>query len=817
MTHDSQTRQYFPAWRVFVFGVEVTDDVVSCNVNFSDGRAPNTAEFELVSAGVVDDKQESQGFRQSADNDRYIIDERDIKALYGGDIVFRDLELADQKTVVSDVQPDLASQAAPSVASTIAGAPAGSSISTYVSTFNTQLAQRNEDVKAQILDALDEAAERIKLEVPDPIKKRVLDKKFREFQDVDQPPFDQVSGGTVNSIRAAIELQGQAMRYPFQVGDCIFHSNDPVRIFWRDPRVTSKGGNEPGVWYHMFTGFVTDWVDRVDENDTRSVTLRCEDPTRVLRYSRITTNPGVFDIDSRQQVNDTAVRTLFNNSFANLTLVEFMWTLLFGSVAADTLEKLGTAGAEIPGLQTFTYRRVGIEANTDDRVAADAAGAFNPDRSLTLLFPIDGEAPDETENATLDANVVDLADLGNKPLAIYQAIVDHQVFESDLDNLALPTAAAQRELEIIKQELVRDTITNRALISDTGTGGKGGDVITALGTRPEVFPVDNGRLIILAPKSLGPTTNRNLLLKDIGTVDTNTSWRSRLGLIYDLMERIEFSFYASPKGDLICEMPLYDFEPDDFGRTPVSLQRFQQKLADTAPVGANAVAKRLVVKANEVHGPFQPQYSIQRRDTISWERSFSDEQVRTMMLCWPSPFQAYASNLPGTTKILGLDPNISFLQALVPQFGVRAEQVDPKGLIASPQAAKLYATIKLNQINADARSAHIDALPNVCVVFPNRPLEFAERKYIATTRQINHSIVWNSDMGTSYDVNYVRGWSGLQRERVIDGRRVKVPVYEPLAGAASQPLNYSVLFNPNKFPGSTKERSTTSGRGRQNE
>ena len=79
----------FPAFRVFVFGVEITEDITSVTVNNSDDRAPSTARIVLANAGPEGRsefdwswEEESNGTRISGRNERYIVSAADIRALY---------------------------------------------------------------------------------------------------------------------------------------------------------------------------------------------------------------------------------------------------------------------------------------------------------------------------------------------------------------------------------------------------------------------------------------------------------------------------------------------------------------------------------------------------------------------------------------------------------------------------------------------------------------------------------------------------------------------------------------------------------------
>ena len=329
--------------------------------------------------------------------------------------------------------------------------------------------------------------------------------------------------------------------------------------------------------------------------------------------------------------------------------------------------------------------------------------------------------------------------------------------------------------------------------------------------------------LMLAPASIGPGVNSSFMEKDIiDSIALVTTWSTRLGIIYDLLKRIDFSFYCSPKGDLVCEMPLYDFDPDDFGNAasqPKTLD-IKTRSPDVGMSGriassqlaalelarredALARAKSLLPKGT--YGPYAPLYRFRKEDMVSWERTFADEKVRTQYVASKASLLALAETGGDATSTLGEPPGVRTAFSMVPAFGVRAEQSDLMGFIKSPQVAALYAEVQLNKLNADARSAHVEVMPRIQVGV-NRPLEFAERHFVATTRQVTHAIRWGQEgeMSTSVDVNYVRGWSGQ-----ID--KFHRPLYEPLGGFASRTLNYAIRLQSKDPPASTKSPRSDDG------
>ena len=793
MTRRGQAIRGYPAMRVFVYGHEVTEDVLSCTVTTNDGRAPNTCEFELANK-----------------NDRYILTELDLPVLYP------DIDLT--AIVMAEIDASLWTDKVDNPGSMGALSDGALSLRRTVD-FKSQAQNLAGQHEASVLP-LDHIQMRLREDIEaykktiDKTKHAILTAKFvEEFAQ----PFEQediaVPHGDASTVLP--HLKGVAKRYPLQAGDCIFTSNDAVRVFWRDPY-------RPRIWWHMFAGFLTDWTDSVTADDVRIVRIRCEDPSRILRYARATTQPGVFDIDHVKTNRDFALRTEFKKSLADLTMPEIMFTLLYGPDMAGTWKKFSAFKNESG--KPIQVVRSGINGGSIATVPPLGAGSFNFDRSVIMMLgPKDKQ---EDVDGSVSAALLERT-VAAESLSTWQALVDHQVRVGDIHELCIDADTAAQRTE---------KITTNGEISIQ-------DVVKEIGENPHLYPIDGGRLLMLLPASLGGNINRLLIEKDLGAnLSLETQWTTRLSIIYDTLERLNYSFYATGKGDLVCEMPLYDFHPKHFGeieRAPRTIKlksrilgsrayakalrkelnqdpsvsskdraAFQaeaieeEKLAQKTTERDNALEASRSLVPSEPRGPYAIHYKFNRRDMISWERSFVDEKIRTQ-------FVVPRTSIPGLPSLdtagnalttTGQRHGVRTAYALIPAFGVRAEQSDVSGFISSLQSAILFADIKLNQINADARSAHVDVVPRLGLGV-NRPLEFSERQFIATTRQVTHRLVWgeSGELSTAVEVNYMRGWSG----QVGDDNR---PLYERIGGFGSAPLNYAIRLQVEKPPASSKAK-----------
>jgi hypothetical protein len=691
MTVADQVRHAFPAYKVFIYGVDVTEDVLQAEVRWNHGRAPNSCDITLAN-----------------DLDKFIFTTKDLKTVFIGD-----------EAIVKAARRPI------KLESSVDG-----------------LYARRVDFEQAIEDVVLELAETINPE----LKRNVIINKLKVRKD----------GGAaveVNGKESSLNpLKGDIFRYPLQAEDPIFHPNDHMRVFFRDPF-------KPSRWYHMFAGFVADFDDNVDENNQKILTITGEGPSRILRYGRITTNPGIIDIDVLQDAERDAVfRSTWAGGFAGLTLPEFMFSMIFGNDPNEEFEG------------RFKIERQDEQGRTVIDASFRGIGNFNFERSAIIEFG----PKSETEDAFRGINFQTVEDL-----ATYQSIIDHEVKITDLEEMAVPGATGVPTASEVRK------------LPDGSYDPT--HIIELIGSNPSIYPVDGGRLILFMPASFHPEANREVLLRDVvRNFRMNTEFSSRLGMIYDTIDRIEFVFYESPKGDLICEFPLYDFDPDDWEFEEKERKRIENS--------------KLTSVNDDSRGPFAQRYIVTKKDTYNFSRQFTDEKVRTQVIGHWQLAQNWTEDVPTSKDIQ--DGAVITLKHLVPLYGLRLEQVNPKGYIATKEAAYTYAHITLNKMNADARNLGINAVANFGL-WLNRPVFFAPRNCIGTTTSLAHTIKWGmgGSVDTRINLNYIRGWDGLVDASQLDDEGNPKPAYTPIGGQPSRPLDYKVLFklknpdsgnNPNK-------------------
>ncbi len=701
-----QFRYAFPAYRTFVFGMELSEDVVSINMTSNDANMPNTCTITLLN-----------------ENDKYIITTDDMFVIYG-DKINKDKYRVPFMT--GDMIDDDSTETGPKI-----------------------------ERQDQLTDAQRELIKKnISAGMRNSIKKEVLERKHSADEFI-HPSFRQDESGQIvdpGSLKA--EYFGRTIkRYPLIDGGSIFHPMDPVRIFMRDPF-------NPSRWYYMFAGFISDIIDNTDENNVKTLTITVEDVSKLLRLTRVFINPGI--IDAQQVVDrsaDLALRDFHVNFLSGFTLPEVFFTIIFGP------DKVGFEQAR--------QKSVSLDGDTQNKIGLRGIGHFDWGNSAIFTFgPSEQTSTAKVTNSLkVDTDKTKLMaekpSINIKSLQAWQTIIDHEVQQSDLYLMILD--------EYRTKEIVNKLIgsTNNVQIDD---------VISIIGRSINYYPIDGGRLLMLIPTSFGDKNN-SVIVKDlIQSYPLQSEWITAGQILWDIVERIQFSMYCTPKGDLVVEFPLYDFDPDDFGMDAVS--------SDAISSGGITTYEPLVV-AEKLYksgprGPYGSKYVLAKRDTYNWESAFMDEKVYTMAIVpyyiiqnWET--LAQSNILPGKQAVIRL-PDLAAI------YGVRPAPITPRGYIGSIDAAHVYANIQLNKLNADAHSMRINFVPNI-QLWLNRPIYIHERNCIGTTRQISHSIVWGQkgNMESTVDLSTIRQWDG---QTTKDGR----PIFVPIGGYASRPLNYAAMF-----------------------
>ena len=733
-SHTEQNRYAFPKFKVFIFGQDVTKDVISVNVNSHDGEAPNTCQITMLN-----------------EFDKYIMTSAEIAALNG--VVANRLNI-------------------PWVDTLETGTLNPTGIPDTVGLQGTQAFNRA-----------------VASSINQPDKRNILLAKSKAVQNLPIADRQEVNGVLLSSQGTNNYFGSQIVKYPLADGLPIFHVMDPVRVFMRDPF-------NPRRWYHHFTGFVSDMVDNTDENNQKTLTLTIEDPTKLFRFTRVFVNPGVIDSTTVIAENDLKVQAFTQHFLEGFTLPEIFFTLIFGP--------------DRVGAQRFLSNVEGQGGSTAQSARLRGIGHFAFDTSDVFLFGPDPPTIQPSNNpntANPDNKVVppqtNLLDIKpgikiDKP-ETWQSILDHEVALSDLWMMATEDDRNQN------QTAVQDRISSIPLLSD-GTADIE-KVCDLIGSRPDLYMPDGGRLLVLVPNSLG-LMNRDVVVKGITQSNfLNSEWSSAGTIMFEVVDRIQFVMYCTPKGDFVVEPPFFDADPSDFGTTKISSSDFLSRLPTSSTDGQSQTSVAQIYTAEtlagqhesnstgRIRGPYGSSYVILRKDTYKSEMASIDDKVHTIAVCSHQTIQNW-EQIPNTS-FLG-DNTVVRLPDLIPLYGTRVLPLTPRGYVGSSDAAYYYAQVQLNKLNADAHSVKIDHIPNLRL-WLNRPIYFQGRNALATTKQISHSLTWGEkgDMSTTSDLYAMRLWNGE-----VDQNDKTKPIWTPLAGAGygARGINYAILFGTAPIP-----------------
>jgi LysM repeat protein len=733
----------FPSFRVFVFGQEVTNDVSDVSVNWKVGRAPSSCAITLLNP-----------------NDRYIMRREDIVAL----------------------NPQTSARFANKAQSDIA---------------HDYLRMTSGVVVDSVNDGQSHKAKIVKLK---------------------QHPTYRINVKTTDAFSGQTTATKNVSFYPFIEGKSCFHQNDPVRVFAQDPF-------DPAVWYYFFSGFITQIGDSSSGPAVeKTLILQCEDVTKSLRYARYTINPGIRDLNDVNIDQDLADFTGFTSPLVGLSLQEAADYIVFGDVAKETSSLSDDSVAKFPV----------VSRNSDGKliafnriIAKTAAGNFKYRSQKERVYVLSGGSGTRT--------AISLKDWQN-------LILDHKVKIGDLIDLRARSDNPEQASDVVAriESQASTTVTGLDPPAPTTYVVKSGDtlgeiatsfgttisaltalnpnitnpnviypnqvitisqpkttvisnpkkltelIISEIGRDPGNYPVDGGTLFMLLPEGLDELGNQIIAQDYVSTASFVSEFKDRRTLMYDLVDRVEFVFYADPKGNMIIEFPLFDFDPNDFG------SRNSQKSGaiEGFPPG--------LVKFTTANSDGTIEFDNERRFTIedvavdTFSATDDDGPVRTVALAVPVPIRYVQAATENGIQTAPIKPVSVRLDTLIPIYGMRVIQADSKArLVETELGARIAAAVELNKVNSDAYSIKINMLPRFSA-WLNRPMLFRHRNHIGTAVSVSHRISWASSAETSISLNYLRGWQGE-----IDSESGNF-VYTTIGGAESRPLNYATLFAKRK-------------------
>jgi hypothetical protein len=825
---DSINRVAFPYVRVFVFGKEVTEDVMSVRVNQAGGsteRTPSTCSVTLANV-----------------RDRYILNHSDIinvgkaKSMKAGEsgIVWRSQVTRTDSETGNETVYSKGSVDFPLSGGTITLDPV------LISQLSTQLATASDEELLYTVQACisTQGYSEITLSDAKVLKDKMLalrnsmrdevqEELFAEYREEDvgynlkqqviseKMVFTRTLETSKDTNPFLTYPKKMVWDYPMQEGDCIFHANDGVRIIWRDPF-------DPRIWYWGFAGFIDTWTDESDVNKASTVTLTCTDVSKMARYAVVQLKAGLLDgaadinriIDQALGSNGaggTAANselTFSNEIFADMSVLEVLETIFFGSKSALDLIK-ATAIYSITEdledlyddeLRSFIISNLGIPI--EEALKLVPSNSVNPDLSTETQFyeqnkesfkKIMGKVNDYLQakawNKITDLNWpgittprgVEFKRYGqNTGVAFY---VLGTKDEADNASGAIEVKDLYSWNEEIHHRVRIDDLTlmhktTYPVVASHWTIDK---VITQIGTNTKDYPIGGGRVFYFAPAGISSVLGDGVLDKALtNTGSLHSIFKDRLSYLYDIAEAVNFCFYATPRGDLVFEMPLYDYDPQDFWKSKdTSTTGVSQSFSGVAYESIfkqaysgnystsdltsltemsfvnNAEDQALIDWTAKPVFDYSKHFTIEPHEQMSYSNTSSDRGVVTAYRTLYNYFQNY-----GSQQNVELQGNkYASVAELIPTLGFRIDEGSMWGYITGEEAAELYSALMLNKLNADARNMGVDILPRFGLMV-NRPIFWKHRNYYATIASASHSLTWNSEASTSVNLYHIRGWTG---------------------------------------------------------
>jgi hypothetical protein len=327
-------------------------------------------------------------------------------------------------------------------------------------------------------------------------------------------------------------------KYAFYAHKTIFHPNDPIRVFINDPEVENSNN-----WYHFFCGFVSDISQTLDVNNTNKITIVSESPEKLIRYSRYTSNPGIADINSQsvaahisQYAGDLSLRSAYANAMQSMTLMQALRAIFFGFDTGKD-KPLTTKDAIVAGVNAAAATTI-----TENEYYYEMPSTVNPTLSKKISTGIGFINYSKSKTYVLGTN-------------------------KESDKVGLPITLPKYQESLSQRVSIHDLKSYNGNIPNDiralyGKDTSDKNIANLIGSRPDLYPPGNGGLILLMPPTF---VSLEVGMKDIiKNFAMTTEWSTRGELLYSLIERIEFVFYTTPRGDYVIEMPLYDFKPVDF-------------------------------------------------------------------------------------------------------------------------------------------------------------------------------------------------------------------------------------------------------------
>jgi hypothetical protein len=247
----------------------------------------------------------------------------------------------------------------------------------------------------------------------------------------------------------------------------------------------------------------------------------------------------------------------------------------------------------------------------------------------------------------------------------------------------------------------------------------------------------NGLLHMLLPKE--GTGADNIKEYTVDTMSNQIDWINRYDVIKEFLEQLDYQWSVSGAGDMMVEFPMYDFDPEDFGRWAPLFQVDKHLKSGTVEEESEDIVTGLVVSGG------------------------------------------FAINTPK-----GIGPNspdfprgIVFCPILASRVGINIQQIS-KPFVERSERLKMLALIEFQKLMSNANSHSVEFIYQPFLT-PNRPFYNVYERRLGLTTSVVNTWQMNEGANTSATLRYIR----LVRN---DGSR------RLITGADSMPISYKKIF-----------------------
>jgi len=480
----------------------------------------------------------------------------------------------------------------------------------------------------------------------------------------------------------------------------VFHKHDPIRIFRKNPI------RETNEWMPAFAGYLNQIsYDTNYVNGLSTVKISCYDIRALAQKMRVQTT-AITGITNPRAIFRGREEAGSQSLFTDLLDPTIVGSPLAGKRFEDVMEFLITG------------------STTSDSNINDAFGESKFKRGIG-----DFTVGDKIFHSPGDSD----AGISPDPLEHWHALclfgMDGQTVRRGDQTVNVTGGSAKRTLnaEMNRRWLTRDEAVN----------------IGKNTTHDGVWSPHKQFVHLLLPAA--GTGAKNLIDFDAANVNSNQlDFRSRLDIMQDFCNRIDYQFWVTPIGDIVIEFPMYDFLPEDYQEYKTVFQVDKHLRSDNIQDEAGEMVTAIIA-----NGRIRAE-----RDANVGAAQFQPKAV----VVSPMMMMRYG--------VIEHDLTLPF--------------------ITNPDSLARIAQIEFQKKLAESNKMEIefDYRP---FILPNRPIEHMERKRMGLTTAVRNDLIVFKSGSTSITTRYVRRQT-FRRDGSV--------AYTFIFSGSSMPISYREIYEP---------------------